>query len=76
MAPSGNLQDTATSGLSGPAVVESVSSGGTSGRFAVAKYSARLFPKLEQAFIAGVIAEGIEPKKDFPFGPYPADKTT
>jgi hypothetical protein len=74
VAPSGNLQD-AASGLSGPAVVESVSSGGTSGRFAVAKYSARLFPKLEQAFIAGVIAEGIEPKKNFPFGPYPADKT-
>jgi hypothetical protein len=75
VAPSGNLQDTA-SGLSGPAVVESVSSGGTSGRFDVAKYSARLFPKLEQAFIASVIAEGIEPKKDFPFGPYPADKTS
>jgi hypothetical protein len=75
VAPSGNLQDTSTSGLSGPAVVETVSSGGTSGRFDVAKYSARLFPKLEQAFIASVIAEGIEPKKDFPFGPYPADKT-
>ena len=75
VAPSGNLQDTSTSGLSGPAVVETVSSGGTSGRFDVAKYSARLFPKLEQAFIAGVIAEGIEPKKDFQFGPYPADKT-
>jgi hypothetical protein len=75
VAPSGNLQDTGTSGLGGPAVVESVSSGGTSGRFAVAKYSARLFPKLEQAFIASVIAEGIEPKKNFPFGPYPADKT-
>jgi hypothetical protein len=75
VAPSGNLQDAATAGLSGPAVVESVSSGGTSGRFDVAKYSARLFPKLEQAFIASVIAEGIEPRKDFPFGPYPADKT-
>jgi hypothetical protein len=72
--PGGNLQVPAN-GLSGPAVVESVSSGGTSGRFAVAKYSARLFPKLEQAFIAGVIAEGIEPKKNFPFGPYPADET-
>jgi hypothetical protein len=75
VAPSGNLQDSA-SGLTGAAVVESVSSGGTSGRFAVAKYSARLFPKLEQAFIAGVIAEGVEPKKNFPFAPYPADKTS
>ena len=48
----------------------------TSGRFDVARYSARLFAKLERAFIAGVIAEGIEPKEKFPFGPYPADKTT
>src|ERR1019366_5367699 len=47
---------------------------GTSGRYDVAKYSARLFAKQEQKFIAGVIAEGIEPKKNFPFGPYPADK--
>jgi hypothetical protein len=30
---------------------------------------------LEQAFIASVIAEGIEPKSYFPFGPYPADET-
>lgn len=76
VAPSGNIKDVVSPGLSGPAVVESVDSGGTSGRFAVAKYAARLFPKLERAFIAGVIAEGIEPKKNFPFGPYPADKTT
>ena len=32
-------------------------------------------PKLQQAFIASVIAEGIEPKSAFPFEPYPADKT-
>jgi hypothetical protein len=32
-------------------------------------------PKLEQAFIASMIAEGIEPKSAFPFEPYPADKT-
>jgi hypothetical protein len=30
---------------------------------------------LQQAFIASVIAEGIEPKSAFPFEPYPADKT-
>jgi hypothetical protein len=75
VAPSGNLQD-ATAPLTGPAVVASLNYGGTSGRFAVAKYSARLFPQLEQAFIAGVIAEGIEPKENFPSGPYAADKTT
>ena len=62
--------------LGGAGVVETLSDGGTSGRFDVAKYSARLFAKQEQKFIAGVIAEGIEPKTDFPFGPYPADKLT
>ncbi len=71
VAPSGNLQSAA----GGPAVVESVDTGGTSGRFAVAKYSARLFPQVERAFIARVIAEGIEPKEDFPSDPYSADKT-
>ena len=30
---------------------------------------------MQQAFIASVIAEGIEPKSAFPFEPYPADKT-
>jgi hypothetical protein len=75
VAPSGKLDDPDLR-LAGPAVVMSVDSGGTSGRFLVAKYSARLFPKEEQAFIAGVIAEGIEPKANFPFGPYPKDKTT
>lgn len=76
IAPSGNLQNALNAPLTGPAVVESQDYGGTSGRFEVAKYSARLFPQLEQAFIASVIAEGIEPKEDFPSGPYPADKTT
>ncbi len=76
IAPSGNLQSGSDTPLTGPAVVATLDLGGTSGRFDVAKYSARLFPQLEQAFIAGVIAEGIEPKEDFPSGPYPADKTT
>jgi hypothetical protein len=60
--------------LSGDAVVLTYQDGGTSGRFDVARYAARLFPQLYQAFIAGVIAEGIEPKESFPSGPYPADK--
>lgn len=75
VAPDANLS-LATDSLSGPAVVFTMYDGGTSGRFNVAKYAARLFAKLEQAFIAGVIAEGVEPKTDFPSGPYPADKTT
>ena len=62
--------------LTGPAVVATLDVGGTSGRFAVAKYAARLFPKEARAFIDGVIAEGIEPKANFPAGPYPADKLT
>jgi hypothetical protein len=62
--------------LTGDAVVLTYDDGGTSGRFDVARYAARLFPQLYQAFIAGVIAEGIEPKDSFPAGPYPADKLT
>jgi hypothetical protein len=76
IAPSGNLQSGSNAPLTGPAVVATLDLGGTSGRFDVAKYSARLFPQVEQAFIASVIAEGVEPKEDFPSGPYPADKTT
>jgi hypothetical protein len=76
VAPSGALQDPTGAPLAGPAVVATLDIGGTSGRFAVAKYAARLFPRVAPAFIARVIAEGVEPKADFPSGPYPADKTT
>jgi len=62
-------------GFTGPAVQISVSSGGTSGRFEVAKIVARVFPEYK-AFAQSVIAEGIEPAGDFPFGPYPSDKLT
>ena len=62
-------------GFTGPAVEISVSSGGTSGRFEVAKIVARVFPDYK-AFAQSVIAEGIEPASDFPFGPYPNDKLT
>jgi hypothetical protein len=36
---------------------------------------ARVFPA-HRAFVRKVIAEGIEPTSDFPFGPYPNDKLT
>ena len=62
-------------GFSGQAIQVSVSSGGTSGRFQVAKIIARVFPEYK-AFAENVIAEGIEPASDFPFGPYPKDKLT
>ncbi len=62
-------------GFTGQAVQISVFSGGTSGRFQVAKIVARVFPAYK-AFAQNVIAEGIEPASDFPFGPYPSDKLT
>jgi len=62
-------------GFMGPAIQISWSSGGTSGRFEVARVIARVFPAYKK-FVADVIAEGIEPASDFPFGPYPNDKLT
>lgn len=63
------------SGFHGPAVELSTSSGGTSGRFTVAKKMARLFPEYRW-FVQRVIAEGIEPAKDFPVGPFPDETLT
>jgi hypothetical protein len=62
-------------GLRGQAIQVSVSYGGTSGRFAVARTIARVFPDFK-AFAQQVIAEGIEPASSFPSGPYPRDKLT
>ncbi|MGA1981270.1 MAG: hypothetical protein ABSG84_02270 [Acidobacteriaceae bacterium] len=59
----------------GPAIQVSVSEGGTLGRFEVAEIIARIFPAY-RSFVRRVIAEGIEPASDFPFGPYPNDKLT
>ena len=75
IAPSGKLDDM-NQPIAGPAVVLADDSGGTSGRFDVAKVAARVFAGPEKAFVASVIAEGIEPKENFPAGPYPADKLT
>jgi hypothetical protein len=62
-------------GFAGPVVQISISLGGTSGRFQVAKVIARVFPAYK-SFAQNVIGEGIEPASGFPFGPYPADKLT
>jgi len=59
--------------FAGPAIQFSAISGGTSGRFAVARIIARVFPA-QKAFVQSVIREGIEPASYFPFGPYPQDK--
>ena len=62
-------------GFSGQAIDISYVVGGTSGRFEIAKIIARVFPEYK-AFAENVIAEGLEPAGDFPFGPYPNDKLT
>ncbi|MGC1782786.1 MAG: hypothetical protein WA708_09725 [Acidobacteriaceae bacterium] len=62
-------------GFAGPAIEISSMDGGTSGRFEVARNIARLFPSHIE-FTHQVIAEGIEPANNFPYGPYPHDKLT
>lgn len=64
-----------SNGLTGPGIELSSSEGGTSGRFAVARVIARVFPA-HKDFADRVIAEGFEPAKNFPFGPWSADKLT
>jgi hypothetical protein len=62
-------------GFTGQVIEVSEMDGDTSGRFEVAKVIARVFPAYK-IFAQNVIAEGIEPASDFPFGPYPSDKLT
>ena len=59
-------------GLTRDGIEVAHSIGGTSGRFAVAKLAARAFPEA-RPFVARVIAEGIEPKSHFAFGPFASD---
>jgi hypothetical protein len=70
-----DLFSTDWKGFTGQVIEVSEEVGGTSGRFAVAEVIARVFPAFK-AFAQKVIAEGIEPASDFPFGPYPGDKLT
>jgi hypothetical protein len=60
-------------GFPGPVIEIAYEDGDTSGRFAVAKVIARVFPK-RKAFVNKVIKEEIESASSFPFGPYPKDK--
>jgi Superinfection immunity protein len=60
-------------GFAGPTIQVSWTSGGTSGRFEVARTIARIFPA-HQAFSQKVIDEGIEPATSFPTTPYTTDK--
>ncbi len=59
--------------FTGPVIQADTISGGTSGRFGVARLIARVFPTYRD-FVRHVIDEGIRPASDFPFGPYPTDR--
>jgi hypothetical protein len=51
--------------IAGPAVEMSLSFAGTSGRFSVASYASRLFPRVLASFIEGVKNEHLVPDSDF-----------
>lgn len=59
--------------IRGPAIALASMSGETSGRFQVAMWVMRYFPR-HRAFARAVIAEGLEPASDFPAGLFPGDK--
>jgi hypothetical protein len=50
--------------------------GETSGRFGVAHYASRLFPKVAAKFIERVKSESLVPASDFELGPYASDSVT
>jgi len=62
-------------GSNGPAIQITREYGGTSGRFEVARIIARVFPA-HRSYVQRVLAEGTQPQKPFPSGPYPKDKLT
>jgi hypothetical protein len=62
-------------GITGSGVEALTRSGDTSGRFEIARIVARVFPA-QRSFVEKIIAEGIEPAKDFPFRPFPSDRLT
>ena len=70
---SGELFSEQWKGFDGPAIQISTIFGDTSGRFSVARTIARVFP-VHSSFVKDVVAEGIEPASEFPFGPYLGDK--
>jgi len=61
--------------FTGPVIQASVSFGGTSGRFEVARVIVRVFPA-HMAFARKVISEGLEPASSFKVGPFPHDRLT
>jgi len=62
-------------GFTGPAIQLSISDGGTSGRFEVARVVARVFPA-HRDYARTIVKEGFGPAPDYPFGPFPSDHLT
>jgi len=58
----------------GPAVIRRLLIGSTSGRFPIARISARIFPRA-RTFVDGVRAEGIDSSR-YIFKPWPTDRLT
>lgn len=59
--------------VAGPAIQLSVSDGGTSGRFDVAIFAARLFPRIAKSFVQQVLDEGLETAQDLTLPSFPED---
>jgi hypothetical protein len=57
----------------GSAVIRSSMIGGTSGRFPIARISARIFPRA-RAFVEGVRDEGLDDPNEYIFSPWPDDR--
>jgi hypothetical protein len=67
--------DMAHAAVTGPAIVASITSGGTSGRFTVAPVVARVFSS-ERAYLDRIRAEGLVPTEELVSRPFPADHVT
>jgi len=65
-----DLLSTSWKGFAGSVIQISYEVGDRSGRFAVAKTIARVFPS-HKNFVEGVVAEGIQPASSFPYGSDP-----
>jgi hypothetical protein len=66
------ILDRAEKVAGGPAVIRSSMIGGTSGRFPIARISARIFPRA-RAFVEKVRDEGLDPD-EYVFSPWPDDR--
>lgn len=71
--PPGAVSDEVGQFPRGPAVIRRVAEGGTSGRFEVARFAARLFPQI-RTFVNQVRGEDPSSWNDYVFSPWPDDR--